>query len=226
VEIIPGVRLVSYNLENKTCVFSEPIFKAWNIIEYGQYTALPVVNKLMSITNPVIDTLTSSADATLSSASNASKAFGLGTSSENLGVAYGAFSHSEGNHGAVNKAGKHYNTPIVDSSLDPNGGYTGSFGIGSHTEGDRTLATYAASFGHAEGHQTVSDGFAAHAEGRNTTSMSNASHAEGDSGIAYGVASHIEGKSTKQYTNVYKFDSTKLVEYWQTGDAAKSFSVA
>ena len=67
-------------------------------------------------------------------------------------------------------------------------------GIGSHSEGNKTLASGKAS--HAEGNNTEASGAYSHAEGNATTARGGSSHAEGSDTIASGGSSHAEGGNT------------------------------
>ena len=92
------------------------------------------------------------------------------------GVAYGDYSHAEGN-------------------------YSTASGDYSHAEGHTTTAS--SSYSHAEGYKTTASGIASHAEGYETTASGVYSQAEGNYSTASGGYSHAEGYYT-QATNDYE----------------------
>ena len=109
-----------------------------------------------------------------------------------------------------------YNSNTFDSLTDLDGGKSalvvlrsGSYGDGSHSEGDCTISEGFASHSeglktlahidasHAEGNSTIACGSASHAEGYFNISGGEASHTEGSSNVARGAASHAEGIENK-----------------------------
>lgn len=71
-----------------------------------------------------------------------------------------------------------------------------SIGAYSHVEGNSNVTTQNASYGHAEGNETVCSGVSAHSEGQNTTASGDASHASGNNTIASGNYSSAYGSFT------------------------------
>ena len=96
------------------------------------------------------------------------------------GVAYGAYSHTEG----------HETTAIGDYS-HAEGNNTIASGKSSHAEGSNTTAS--GEYSHAEGISTIASGYYSHAEGFQTIASGDYSHTEGQIGLAYGIMSHVEG---------------------------------
>lgn len=129
---------------------------------------------------------------------------GTGTTSvkviDSLGTADGNYSTVEGK-GCVTGGNYTENTLTADTADTSAGSYSHAEGrytiangsAGSHSEGNRTLASGQAS--HAEGNQTVSVGTASHAEGSRTIASSDGAHAEGRNTVA-GAYAHAEGQMT------------------------------
>jgi hypothetical protein len=109
-------------------------------------------------------------------------------------IAFGNWSHAEGDYTYANGIGSHaegYSTYASSSYSHAEGGlthasnlyahsegsYTSASGLASHAEGYNTVATHL--YSHAEGHSTLAAGWAAHADGFHTTASANYQHVSG-----------------------------------------------
>ena len=113
------------------------------------------------------------------------------------GIAYGDYSHAEGNYTQANGSYSHSEggyTTAAEQFSHAEGGFTTASGDSSHAEGNHTIAS--GYYSHAEGFQTNASGVSSHAECDNTIASGFGSHAEGNRTIASGDSSHAEGRET------------------------------
>ena len=225
-------KFIGYDVENSTLTFEKPVEYSF---DNQNYTAIYVENKHYPIGYIYdADEITGSESIKEGSfAINRSMAGGLLSNSSNEARAYAPLSTAEGTGGYSSKIGRHFQGEQLVPGSDDENGYAGSYGIGSHVEGNLTVTTMAASYGHAEGHSTTTTAFAGHSEGRQTIAGNIAAHAEGNSPMALGPAAHAEGKGDNEYGAVYYKSIEKitdLADIWFSGNTngkyKKGFSAA
>jgi hypothetical protein len=107
--------------------------------------------------------------------------------------AIGDYSHSEGSHSSLapdSITASSTSADVVAAWKD--NAFGAAIGLGSHSEGQNTIAFGRVS--HSEGSFTQALGLGSHAEGSNNIASADASHAEGFYTIAGSRYQHVEGK--------------------------------
>ena len=203
------LRLIGYDITAETVSFNEPIDYEYSSSK-GKI-AKNISNKFFPVGYFIAKEASSKSYSEKSSvAMNTSEASGLASSSSNQSKSYAPYSFAEGISGATRKAGRFCQCKLADDTTgEVDDGYTGAYGIGSHIEGNLTVSTLSGTYGHAEGHSTVSNSFAAHAEGARTFATGQSSHAEGETTNAFGDYSHSEGIGDVEF---YEVDGDFLID--------------
>lgn len=202
------LRLIGYDITAETVLFNEPIDYEYSSSK-GKI-AKNISNKFFPVGYFIAKEASSKSYSEKSSvAINTSEASGLASASSNQAKSYAPYSFAEGISGATRKAGRFCQCNLADDTDEVDDGYTGAYGIGSHIEGNLTVSTLSGTYGHAEGHSTVSNSFAAHAEGARTFATGQSSHAEGETTNAFGDYSHSEGIGDVEF---YEVDGDFLID--------------
>lgn len=203
------LRMIGYDITAETVSFNEPIDYVYSSSK-GKI-AKNISKKFFPVGYFIEKHSSSKSHSEKSSvAVNASEASGLASTSSNQARSYAPYSFAEGLSGATRKAGRFCRCKLADDTTDiTDDGYTGAYGIGSHIEGNLTVSTLSGTYGHAEGHSTVSNSFAAHAEGARTFATGQSSHAEGETTNAFGDYSHSEGVGDVEF---YEVDGDFLID--------------
>ena len=203
------LRLIGYDITAETVSFNEPIDYEYSSSK-GKI-AKNINNKFFPVGYFIAKEASSKSYSEKSSvAMNTSEASGLASASSNQAKSYAPYSFAEGISGATRKAGRFCQCKLADDTTsEVDDGYTGAYGIGSHIEGNLTISTLSGTYGHAEGHSTVSNSFAAHAEGARTFATGQSSHAEGETTNAFGDYSHSEGIGDVEF---YEVDGDFLID--------------
>ena len=209
-----SLRIVGYDVINNTVSFNEPINYEYSSSK-GKI-AKNISNKFFPVGYFIEKNVSSKSYSEKSSvAINTSEASGLASASSNQARSYAPYSFAEGLSGATRKAGRFCQCKLADDTTTDDDGYTGAYGIGSHIEGNLTVSTLSGTYGHAEGHSTVSNSFAAHAEGARTFATGQSSHAEGETTNAFGDYSHSEGVGDIEFHEVDgDFLIDNIIDQW------------